>query len=232
MINQQISKPDACYCINKNLSTEGKSDQETRTSWVCINAAVEESTISDRATTILKQDTFIRDNINQDDILIVSIGGNDIALKPSMKTMMHLAKLVYYDSDYINSISFKYLVDIFKTHIECYIKALTTRKVPKKIVVCAIYYPCLKGTGWADTTLNLMQYKTRYKDIHKIIRMIYRHATSKIVIPGATIIPCPLYKVLDCNDEQDYIQRVEPSPTGGMKMAEWFCRKLELTPAS
>ena len=60
-----------------------------------INCAVEESTVGARACSrLLDQDTFIRDHITGDDMLVVSVGGNDIALKPNPCTIVHMLSLV------------------------------------------------------------------------------------------------------------------------------------------
>ena len=40
------------------------------------------------------QDKFIQNNIQQDDILIVSVGGNDIALYPTPCTILSMAGLI------------------------------------------------------------------------------------------------------------------------------------------
>ena len=58
-----------------------------------LNTAVEATTLTRRAGgfsccclpscgELLEQDTFIRDNLKSEDYLVVSIGGNDIALAP------------------------------------------------------------------------------------------------------------------------------------------------------
>lgn len=54
------------------------------------------------------------------------------------------------------------------------------------------------------------------------IRQIFRHATSRIRIPGTEVVPIPLFEVLDAKDPGDYEQRVEPSARGGRKMAASF----------
>lgn len=40
------------------------------------------------------QDTFIRDNITSEDVLVVSIGGNDVALQPLLGTIIAISALV------------------------------------------------------------------------------------------------------------------------------------------
>jgi hypothetical protein len=64
--------PDVSYHMNYKLKSSNYS---------VLNCAIEESTINERKKNLLIQDTIIRDTITKDDILIISVGGNDIALK-------------------------------------------------------------------------------------------------------------------------------------------------------
>ena len=41
------------------------------------------------------------------------------------------------------------------------------------------------------------------------------------------MIPVPLYHILDGKSTADYVARVEPSPTGGKKLAEYFLDIIE-----
>lgn len=49
----------------------------------------------------------------------------------------------------------------------------------------------------------------------------------KIRIPGSEVIPVPLFHVMDGRTPQDYIARVEPSPSGGKKMAEFILDSID-----
>jgi len=51
------------------------------------------------------------------------------------------------------------------------------------------------------------------------IRAVFNLATRRIRIPGVDVIAYPLFEVLDGSNSADYVQRVEPSPLGGQKMA-------------
>ena len=157
-IKQKKAKPDVCYWMNKLLENDAMNFTKSINSWACINSSIEESTLSDRKLNLLPQDKFIQENITNEDILIVSVGGNDIALKPSISTIFHMGKLIYWDADYVNSMSFRYLVDMFKNQVERYIRKLILINNPKLIIVNTIYFPCLYGSSWADRTLNLMNY--------------------------------------------------------------------------
>lgn len=50
-------------------------------------ASVEATTLNERTYRLRPQDVFLRDNIQSNDILIVSIGGNDVALCPTPTTI-------------------------------------------------------------------------------------------------------------------------------------------------
>ena len=84
-----------------------------------------------------------------------------------------------------------------------------------------IYYPDEAETGsWADGTLGLLGYNSNPSKLQLLIRKTFEDAVSQIKIPGSTVIPLPLYELLDPKDSKDYCQRVEPSPQGGKKMAD------------
>ena len=45
---------------------------------------------------------------------------------------------------------------------------------------------------------------------------------SRIKVPASEVIPIPLFHPLDGTNSSDYVARVEPSATGGRKMAEFL----------
>lgn len=51
------------------------------------------------------------------------------------------------------------------------------------------------------------------------IRKVFELATSRIRIQGTEVVAYPLFRALDGSDTSDYVQRVEPSPRGGAKIA-------------
>ena len=218
MLSPPSAKEDICFWLNKFL-LENKSDL------TAINTAVEASTLHQRRKKLLKQDEFIQQNIKPNDILIVSVGGNDLAKQSTVKTKYHMAKLLL-SSNIEESDSFKFLVKLFKDQVQDYINDLTKLHTPKYIIVCSVYFPALHGSGWADGMLSLMDYKKNYKKIHKIIRHIYEAATKKIEILFSTVIPIPLFDILDFKESSDYVDRVEPSSKGGRKIAEKFVEKI------
>ncbi len=50
---------------------------------------------------------------------------------------------------------------------------------------------------------------------------------SHIKITECTVIPIPLFHVLDGKTTTDYVARVEPSCTGGRKIAEYLLDAIE-----
>ena len=64
-----------------------------------VNCSVEESRIASRACgNLLPQDEFIRDNISSEDTLVISLGGNDIALRPSCCTILSILPLLLFST--------------------------------------------------------------------------------------------------------------------------------------
>ena len=85
---------DVCYWLNYHAPGNGK---------VCtIMSSVEASTAADRVDVtrkqtvkLLKQDAFIRDNLTANDFVLMSVGGNDIAMAPTIATMVNIGLLCY-----------------------------------------------------------------------------------------------------------------------------------------
>ena len=85
---------DVTYWLNRlSIERSGKNDND-ETSYAAINAAVEATTLNERTRRLRPQDRFLRDNIRPNDVLIVSVGGNDIALAPAPCTILSVAGLL------------------------------------------------------------------------------------------------------------------------------------------
>ena len=77
LLNPPQMKADVCYWTNYELSRNRSAFH-----LVCVNTAVEATTLSGRSCCrLLGQDKVIQENIGENDYLVVSIGGNDIALQ-------------------------------------------------------------------------------------------------------------------------------------------------------
>eukprot|EP00938_MAST-03A_sp_MAST-3A-sp1_P004677 g4677.t1 len=239
-----VMKPDVAYWLTKEC------DKRKLSFWGALNCSVEESTVGDRwCGNLLPQDQFIRDNIRSDDILVVSVGGNDIALKPAPCTIVNMIGLICCTPTYciehgdacplpcddcccgcgFGCLSTMcacppcggYFAHLFRIRIQNYLRRLTAKTKPRAILINMIYYPDEKSTGsWADRTLNILGYNSNPGKLQLLIRKMFQVATSRISVPGTEVIPVPLYEVLDGKNTRDYCARVEPSARGGEKMAK------------
>ena len=77
-----------------NAAAGGHETRQRRIKYAAINTAVEATTLNERTYSLRSQDKFIRDNISANDVLIVSVGGNDIALCPTPCTIASVAGLL------------------------------------------------------------------------------------------------------------------------------------------
>ena len=226
-LDPPVAVPDVAHCINSELiSMPPRAKQIPAIDLVAINCAIEESTIGDRRSDLREQDKFIRDNLQANDILIISCGGNDIALRPTLTTMAQMARLIYGASD--ESIQhgqpggLSYFMKMFKDDVAAYATALCSKTKPKLVVPCMIYFPHQHKIGsWADTALTSLQYDTHPSKLQHMIRRVYVDGTSQIRLSGVHTVPCPFFEALDPSpSSQDYVARVEPSVEGGKKMAK------------
>lgn len=198
--------------------------------WACINAAVEEGTIGERTGSgLLDQDAWIRDNMRDGDVLIVSVGGNDIALKPSVSTMASMASVLALGSDAgieaCSALGMGHFVHMFKDGVQDYVGKLVSKATPAFVAVCMIYYPHeAPAGGWADGVLGRLGYNSNPRRLQLMIRSVYAKATCAVTLPrGIPVVPVPLFSILDPSPTStDYVQRVEPSVGGGKKMAAAF----------
>jgi hypothetical protein len=165
VLRPPMSKRDVGYWLNYELAKRNINN------YFCLNCAVEESSVGSRAFgQLLDQDKVIRDTVTADDILVVSIGGNDIVLKPNCCTILSTLSLICCTTtsclkgcaegcalpcdDYTCGCStgcfsnllgcppgYGYFLHLFGTRVQSYLERLTSKTRPKIIVVCMIYYP-------------------------------------------------------------------------------------------
>ncbi|KAF2750131.1 hypothetical protein M011DRAFT_456074 [Sporormia fimetaria CBS 119925] len=212
-------KPDISYWLNHLLG-----DQAT-----CINAAVEESLLRERDDDLLSHDKFIQDSITSNDILIVSVGANDIALRPNTQTMLHMADLAWTTKrsniENGSASSLKYFRKFFKEKTQAYIERMVSKHKPRAVIVCMIYYPLEASAGqtsWADLQLRALGYGQNPGQLQAAIKQMYLSGTLEIKVAGTQVMGCPLFEILDPRNADDFTARVEPSVQGGRKMAEAF----------
>lgn len=225
MNSRPYPKPDIALWLNHYLGERA----------TCINTAIEESMLRQRDEQLLEHDEFIRDKITSKDVLIVSVGANDIALKPLPATMWNMFRLAWLTrrSSITNGSAWAlpYFREMFGTKIEKYVSRLVANQKPRAIIVCMIYYPLEAGAGqqksWADPQLKALGYSWFPGKLQDTIKQMYESATKNISIDGTQVIPCPLFEVLDGKKQEDFKDRVEPSAEGGRKMAEHFVKLLD-----
>jgi len=210
-------KPDIGFWLNHLLG-----DRAT-----ALNLAVEESTLRERDSDLLDHDRFIRDNIRAEDILIISIGANDIALKPTFATVRHMLQLAWLTPrgslQQGTAWSLSHFRNMFKGQVQAYVSRLIEKHKPRAVIVCMIYYPleanASKQKSWADFPLKLLGYNRFPGQLQTAIMKMYELATKQIQIPGVKVVPCALFESMDGKNKDDYTARVEPSAEGGRKIA-------------
>lgn len=217
-------KADVAFWMNHMLG-----DRAT-----CINTAIEESMLRDRDEGLLSHDEFIRDNIQPEDVLIVSVGANDVALKPLPWTILHMLRLAWLTRrkslENGNAGSLSYFKHMFGDKVQDYITRLTANTKPRAVVVSMIYFPLEAQFGqqsWAEVQLKALGYNSYPTQLQTAIRAMYEIATKKIKVEGTQIVPCALHDVLDGKTPGDYTARVEPNHEGGRKMAIRFVELIE-----
>jgi hypothetical protein len=210
-------KPDIAFWLNHFLGGQATT----------LNLAVEASTLKERDKDLLEHDTFIRDNIRAEDILIVSVGANDIAMRPTLATMRNMLQLAWLTPrsslEKGTAWSLSHFTDMFKTQVEAYVSKIVEKQKPRAVIVCMIYFPleagAVKQKSWADPQLKVLGYNRFPGHLQTAITKMYELATTKVQIPGVKVVPCALYEALDGKHNEDYTARVEPSAEGGRKMA-------------
>jgi len=220
------------------------------------NHTVEATTLNERCLKLRSQDEFIKNNIKKNDTLIVSIGGNDIALYPTPCTIASILGALCLPTKCIEhgttccTVSmddcccgcgpsllscaggcppcFGYLNHLFGLRVQKYIEKLCAKTTPKKILVCMIYFPDEHMTdSWANRSLGALGYNKNPVKLQMIIKKMFDEATSNIKISGSQVIAVPLFNVLDGTNSKDYVARVEPSALGGKKMAEFLLDTIQ-----
>jgi hypothetical protein len=194
---------DVCYWINTFL---------IGTDLVCINTAVEESCLKDAPSA---HDYFVLSHMKDGDVIIASIGGNDLILKPSSYMIAAMGLGNYLIPQFCLETALDWLpnplFDLFSQRTQEYVDIFLQKNV--KRIVCTPYYPCANGTGWASRVLsriNMDKAQTVIRFVHENYHMSLKNIDAAI----------PLYEALDYQNETDYKFRVEPSVQGGHKIAE------------
>lgn len=219
IIDNKKMCPDVSYWLNKFLFDNNKD-------YKVINCAVEEACVEEKMNSLNSKDMRVQSYIKKEDILVVSLSGNDLSLKMSLSNKLRMAKLIYMtskaDIQKNPNVHLDFMITICKNQLQTYIEKLTQNAVPSKIIICSIIYPCIDTTqsSWANTILSLINYNKDPEMIQMIIDLIFEHGIKQINIPGSQMEFLNLSKLVDCNNPNLYVQRVEPSKKGGYCIAK------------
>ncbi|KAJ3322007.1 hypothetical protein HDU93_003157, partial [Gonapodya sp. JEL0774] len=200
-------KPDIAYAINAQLEARGLSK-----TWFCINTAVEATCLSDRHGSLLSQDEFVVTHLEPGDVIVASIGANDIALRPTLLTGLSMLTLTWTiprfwlervadaalpaPSWWALPPGLGHFVHLFKNRVSSYLNRIVRINRPRAILVCAIYYPCMSAASpsWADRALSALGYDSDPLKLQAAIRCIYRLATSGVKVNGVDeVVPVALF---------------------------------------
>lgn len=214
------SVPDVCFWMNREC-------EQRQLPFCCINCAIEESTLGLRQSgSMLPQDAVVQQHIRDGDILVVSCGGNDIALRPTAMTVVSMLTLLLsprWAIEWGIAPGLSHFVRLFRDSTRRYVETLIGERAPLCVVVCMLYYlDEAPGGSWADAVLQKLGYDRDPGKLQLVMRKIYELGTQQVALahhPTVEVVPVPLYEALDGRDSSDYVQRVEPSAQGGQKMA-------------
>ena len=160
-----------------------------------------------------------------------------VALAPSVSTMLATAGLAHLTPTFVinrykTGLGMCRFRTLFKAYMTAYLEALTSRCKPRAIVLGMIYFPAEGADGsWANTMLRLAGYNWRPKHLQAVLRTVYEQTVAQLQLPGTTVIPLPFFEVLDPQNRDHYVQRVEPSAEGGRLMAEAIVDAIGRAPA-
>lgn len=194
-------------------------------SFTPINCAVEASTLRQRLKSgLLPQDVLIREHIGSNDILVVSVGGNDIALSPTIMTVFAVLANVYGGGSW----GMPTLSSIFHDGIKQYIEMLVSKQKPRLVVICMLYFPDeTVSDSWASLTLRALRYNSQPHMLQSSIVRVFENAIKNITIDGCPIVFAPLFDALDGKRTEDYVERVEPSERGGNAVASLLKKVID-----
>jgi hypothetical protein len=220
---------DVSYHLNA-LAHEQRSTHKQPV--VTINAAVEESMVRDRDGQLLDQDGFIRKHLAPQDVLVVSMGGNDVALRPTLSTILAMLMLTSAPKALIRcgwAPGQAYFDRLFGERVRRVAERIVVKTKPTLVVICMLYYLDERpGGSWADPVLSKLGYDSDPAKLQLVLSTMSERLTKQgLHIEGTRVVICPLFEALDGRDPADYSQRVEPSVRGGRKMAERIWRRIE-----
>lgn len=218
---------DVAYWMNADGGAAG---------WTTVNAAVEASTLRARATHLLPQDAVVRECVRSGDALVVSVGGNDVLLHPSLGGALNLGAALLLPNTHLGT---PYFVRLFHDGVEDWVVRMLGgdgRPRLSTIVVCLPYFPDASraSTSWAWLGLNLLKYDEDPARLQAVMRKIAAataaHGFPRLRALADRVLVVPMFHVLDGRSSEHYVSRVEPSVDGGRALAQHFLAHLGSSP--
>lgn len=217
LFSPPLSQRDLCYWLCNLCSTHTP-----------VNTAVEASSLRSRQAGLLPHDILIRDNLTPDDVLVVSVGGNDIALVPSVTTIFGVLTAVYLGGRWGESA----LRKLFVQGVQAYVQKLVEKCKPRLVVICGLYFMDeANKPSWAGRVLKILDYNKKPERVQRVIRTV-TDMMKEIEIEHVNTVVADFSEVLDGKCSDDYVARVEPSEEGGRKMAAYLTDLIQTQLAS
>ncbi|CAM9970605.1 unnamed protein product, partial [Heterosigma akashiwo] len=154
-----------------------------------INTSVEESTVAERMRSrsgLLPHDEFIREKVGRNDVVVLSVGGNDVALRPTISTIASVLTITRMPMWLIRKMGrhtpgWGHLEWLFHDQVEKIVQRIAaTGTPPKKVIVCMIYYLDERpGGSWADFTLRALGYDAHPEKLKLIIRLLFERIRER-----------------------------------------------------
>lgn len=156
-------------------------------------------------------------------MVVVSVGGNDVALAPTVRIAFSVLAATYLGAGWGE----KALYSLFVAELEEYVRKLVQRCKPRLVVVCSLYYLDEEPMRcWAGAVLRLLGYNHRPERVQRVIRWV-AEVMDEVRVEGVRVVVAPFFEALDGKDSGDYVERVEPSEEGGRKLAKLLLEIVE-----
>mmetsp|Transcript_44811 Transcript_44811/g.74366 ORF Transcript_44811/g.74366 Transcript_44811/m.74366 type:complete len:444 (+) Transcript_44811:232-1563(+) len=233
ILSPPLMKGDVAFWMNSELVAHGAVHA------VAINAAVEESAIGavppadgrsnlGRDGPLIEWDSFVHTRMQPQDIVVVTLGGNDVALWPSQETISAFVSVILGSSeeqiDAGTAPGMDHIISIFGLQQQRFLEKLVNKTRPRAVVLCMLYYvdKNANASSWAAPTLQFLNYNSQEGQgkLNLLYRKVFELGISKVSLEGVPVVPVALFQAMDGTDTNDYVARVEPSSQGGSKLAK------------
>jgi len=225
--------PDVNYLLNERLFlAQNGTDAQNR---ICaINTARAGSTLGTRIEGgggLYEQDEFLRDHVSEGDVVIVSVGGNDLL------QAWQLLLSFFNDYNTAESISMltpeaspkvKQFVDWFNHGTAQYLNKLREKGKPTSVIVCSPYY-YTETPAFAQKNFLMMLALSAVPapNLQAFLRLISKFGTSQIQLDGAHVEHIAMYETINGKIPTDYSDGIHLSEQGGRKMVEALFKAIQ-----